>query len=401
MGIKLDIKPPIPSHLLNDAVDKHPITAPNMRYIRSLRLTDFRSYTALDVEFSGKPVVLYGPNGAGKTNLMEAVSFLSPGRGLRRAKMDDIAHRAGDITAAAWGVKAELDGTDNPVTLLIGQVPENPRRRIVRIDDKNASSTELASHMTMMWLTPAQDRIFTGPASERRKFLDRFTLVHTPSHGLSSLRYEKLRSERNRLLSEGISDPAWYEALETDMASHGAKIALARAETINHLIGELADQRVSTFPSASLILEGEAEEHAQNGWGEDEISDFIRQQLEKERPRDRAAGRTLNGVHRSDFIVNHQEKSLPASDCSTGEQKALLISLTLAHARAQIDKAPILLLDEVAAHLDQDRRADLAQHLLDLGTQIFMTGTDQNLFEAFGSMADVFAVQNGNVETMI
>ena len=342
--------------------------------------------------------MLFGANGAGKTNLLEAISLLSPGRGLRRAKGDSIARRVGDKSAPAWGITAQLGGIELPVKLAVGQVPEQPRRKTVRIDDKTASGTALAEHMTMMWLTPAQDRLFVGPSSERRKFLDRFTLVHTPSHGFSSLRYEKLRAERNRLLSEGINDPSWYDAIETDMAAHGAKIATARAQTVNHLIGELSDQAPSAFPRAGLALEGAAENHAQNGWTQDEITEFIAQSLQEARGLDMRAGRTLNGVHKSDFLVTHLEKNMPASACSTGEQKALLISLILAHARAQAARAPILLLDEVAAHLDHHRRAALMAHLTELGTQLFMTGTDENLFEAFNDRAERFSVAAGKLE---
>lgn len=369
-----------------------------MRYIEHLRLTDFRCYDKADIDFSGAPAILYGPNGAGKTNLLEAVSLLAPGRGLRRAKGEVITRRSGDDIAPAWGITARLGGIDPSVKLAIGQVPEQPRRRHIRIDDKAASGTDLARHMTMMWLTPAQDRLFTGPASDRRKFLDRFTLVHTPSHGFASLRYEKLRAERNRLLGEGINDPAWYDAIETDMADHGASIAQARAITVNHLIGELDDQAPSDFPRVALALDGAAENHAQNGWDKDELSEFIRGTLQSGRALDMRAGRTLSGVHKSDLLVTHLDKNMPAQACSTGEQKALLISLILAHARAQSQRAPILLLDEIAAHLDDHRRAALAAHLINLGTQIFMTGTDRSLFDAFSDRAEFFLVTNGQLE---
>ncbi len=369
-----------------------------MRYIKHLRLTDFRSYAELDLPLSSTPIVLYGANGAGKTNLLEAVSLLSPGRGLRRSKTEDVARRRTDAKVApAWGLTAQLSGLDLDVKLAVGQVAEYPRRRQIRIDDKTASGTELARYMTMMWLTPAQDRLFTGPSSDRRKFMDRFTLVHSPGHGFASLRYEKLRSERNRLLSEGITDHFWYDALETDMAEHGAKIARARAKTVNLLIAELSDWPDSAFPRAKLALEGEAELHAQNGWDEDDIALFIRDNLAKDRALDMRAGRTLKGVHKTDFKIHHVDKNMPAADCSTGEQKALLISLILAHARAQAAEAPILLLDEVAAHLDRDRRAALIEHLTALGTQLFMTGTDKNLFEAFNGRAQIFEVSGGQL----
>ena len=368
-----------------------------MRYIEHLRLTDFRSYDQLDLPLSGAPVVLFGANGAGKTNLLEAVSFLSPGRGLRRSKIEDVARRIDTSICPAWGITAKLGGLDLPVKLAVGQVPEYPKRRTIRIDDKAATGTQLANYMTMMWLTPAQDRLFVGPSSDRRKFLDRFTLAHTPTHGFTSLRYEKLRTERNRLLSDGIDDRGWYEAIETDMADHGAKIALARAQTVNTLIAELSDQPDSAFPQAGLLLDGTAEQHAQNGWSVDEISDFIRSELAGNRAQDMRAGRTLMGIHKTEFRVTHLEKNMPAADCSTGEQKALLISLILAHARAQIAQAPILLLDEVAAHLDVHRRGALIEHLLAIGTQVFMTGTDQGLFDSFKNRADMYEVATGRL----
>jgi len=353
-----------------------------MVYISSLRCTDFRSYASLDVNFSGKPVVLFGANGAGKTNLMEAISFLSPGRGLRRARMEDLARRDNGNIAPAWGVNADIGDT----RISVGQVPEHPRRRLIRLDGKNATGSQLGQLLTLIWLTPAQDRLFTGPASDRRKFLDRFSLIHSPSHGMSSLRYEKARSERNRLLSDGITDVGWYEALETDMATYGAKVAQARAYTVSRLIDEIdsraQDKSNDVFPRSALNLEGEAEEKFQSGLGFADVEDHIRMDLAYNRAIDQRAGRTLRGIHRSDLKVSHAAKDMPAEDCSTGEQKALLIGLILAHARAQSALKPILLLDEVAAHLDIDRRAALIEELIALGTQLFMTGTDASLFEA-------------------
>jgi len=306
-----------------------------MAHIASLRLTDFRSYPSLDVALTGAPVVLFGPNGAGKTNLLEAVSFLSPGRGLRRAKIEDLARRSGEITAAAWGINAQVDDTKNEnIKISVGQVPEYPRRRIVRLDGKNATGPQLAKLLTLMWLTP-QDRLFTGPASDRRKFLDRFSLVHAPSHGMASLRYEKARSERNRLLSDGITDRGWYEALEADMAIQGAHVAQARAITVARLIEEIearaAAKEDDIFPKAIVMLDGEAEEQFQSGLSFEDVENSIREVLASERPLDQRAGRTLRGVHKSDLRVRHAKKDMPAEDCSTGEQKALLIGLTLAH----------------------------------------------------------------------
>lgn len=341
--------------------------------------------------------MLFGPNGAGKTNLLEAVSFLSPGRGLRRAKMEDLARREGEVTARAWGINAAVGET----RISIGQVPEYPKRRIVRLDGKNATGAQLGQLLTLMWLTPAQDRLFTGPASDRRKFLDRFSLVHAPSHGMASLRYEKARSERNKLLSDGVNDRGWYDALEADMAMQGAHVAQARAITVTRLIEEIENRAATkdndVFPKANVTLEGEAEEQFQSGLPFEDVEAYIRETLASERSLDMRAGRTLRGVHKSDLRVRHCEKNMPAEDCSTGEQKALLIGLTLAHARAQSRQAPILLLDEVAAHLDIDRRAALIEELIALGTQVFMTGTDASLFEAFAGRAQMFEVRDGAV----
>ena len=368
-----------------------------MAHIASLRLTDFRSYPSLDISLSGAPVVLFGPNGAGKTNLLEAISFLSPGRGLRRAKMEDLARRENGTPAIAWGINAEVDDT----RISVGQVPEYPKRRLIRLDGKNASGSALLNLLTLMWLTPAQDRLFTGPASDRRKFLDRFSLVHAPSHGMASLRYEKARSERNRLLSDGITDRGWYDALEADMVTHGAHVAQARAITVTRLTKEIearaAAKADDVFPKAIVELEGEAEARFQSGQNFEDVEAFIKEALAADRPLDQRAGRTLRGVHKSDLRVRHAEKDMPAEDCSTGEQKALLIGLTLAHARAQADKSPILLLDEVAAHLDINRRAALIEELIALGTQVFMTGTDASLFEAFAGRAQMFEVRDGTV----
>lgn len=365
-----------------------------MAHISALRLTDFRSYAALDADLDGRPVILFGPNGAGKTNFLEALSLLSPGRGLRRAKTEIITRKISETRQApAWGVRAELKGVDAEV-ISVGQVPEAPRRRIVRIDGKNANGTQLAKLLTFMWLTPAQDRLFTGPAGDRRKFLDRFSIVHAPGHAMASLRYEKARSERNRLLQDGVTDRTWFDALESDMAARGAQIARARATTLAALTTEIAARPEGAFPKALITLEGESETQFLAGETEDNVEIFIREALEADRPVDRRAGRTLRGVHRTDMVVRHAEKNMHASNCSTGEQKALLIGLFLAHARSQAERQPILLLDEIAAHLDTYRRAAMIEELLALRTQALLTGTDQSLFEAFADRAQSFEVKD-------
>ncbi|MEP1229183.1 MAG: DNA replication and repair protein RecF, partial [Litorimonas sp.] len=242
--------------------------------------------------------------------------------------------------------------------------------------------------IAVMWLTPAQDRLFTGPAGDRRKFLDRFALTHNPNHGITSIRYEKTRSERNRLLSDGIQDAAWYDALETDLAKHGAQITQARVETVARL-QEAINTRDSVFPKSHLQLEGYMETLLEDAKDFEDLEFTFREHLSATRAVDMRAGRTLIGPHRSELSVTHIAKSMPAAQCSTGEQKALLIGLILAHARAQAHKQPILLLDEVVAHLDAERRAALAEELFDLGTQIFMTGTDVELFSDFVGRAQI------------
>lgn len=370
-----------------------------MASIASLRLIDFRSYSALDAEFHPGAIALYGPNGAGKTNLLEAISLLSPGRGLRRAKVDLLARVENGISRPAWGINAALhieDEEDEPTRISIGQVPEHPRRRQLKIDGKAASGPELARRISMLWLTPAQDRLFTGPASDRRKFIDRFTLAFAPDHGTNTIRFEKARTERNRLLSDGISDRAWYEAIEADLSKFGALVAQARMATVTNLQREIA-VRETIFPQSLIGLHGTLEDQFQNGLDLTSVADGYRDRLSSERQTDMRAGRTLTGPHRTELHVTHKSKAMPAALCSTGEQKALLIGLILAQARALSDASPILLLDEVAAHLDSTRRAALAEELLDLGQQVFMTGTDKALFADFREQTQVLHVAEGQL----
>ncbi|MCF6221212.1 MAG: DNA replication/repair protein RecF [Robiginitomaculum sp.] len=364
-------------------------------FVKSLLLSDFRSYKALDVAFDGRPVVLYGENGAGKTNLLEAVSLLSPGRGLRRAKLSDLARRAGGEPCENWSVAARLGLED--INIGTGGIDGAPNRRKMRMDGKAASGPDMAKYISINWLTPAQDRLFSGPASDRRKFFDRLCLIHVASHGRTFLAYEKSRAERGRLFADGIDDAYWFDALETDMAERGAKIALARHQVLEMLRAEILARPEGSFPKADLAIDGEAEALYAAGAEELEVVDFIKTNLREDRALDARAGRTLRGVHKSDLVVTHIEKAMPAAHCSTGEQKALLIGLVLAHARSQFAKPPILLLDEVAAHLDETRRAALIEELLELDIQVFLTGTDADLFEAFAGRAQVFEVVDGKL----
>lgn len=304
----------------------------------------------MDVKFDGRPVVLFGQNGAGKTNLLEAVSLLSPGRGLRRAKLSDIARQVDGEIANHWAVSVRLgylgetENLDAPTQIGTGQSPDAPTRRQIRIDGKNAGGTELAKCLTVNWLTPAQDRLFSGPPTERRKFFDRLCLIHSPAHGQAHLVYDKARAERGRLFQAGIDDAYWLSALETDMAEYGARIAHARHITLGALQQKIEASELGNFPKAVIRLDGEAEALYDGGARHGDVFEFIKTQLQQDRALDRHAGRTLRGVHKSDLNVAHQGKNMPASDCSTGEQKALLIGLVLAHARSQKQAPPILLL---------------------------------------------------------
>ena len=370
-----------------------------MAAIASLRLIDYRSYSALDTEFHPGVIALFGPNGAGKTNLLEAISLLSPGRGLRRAKTDALARICDGSRAPGWGINAFLYQPDDQdkLQISIGQVPEQANRRLVRIDGRQASGTELAKYVSLLWLTPAQDRLFTGPASDRRKFIDRFALAYNAEHGSHAIRFEKARSERNRLLSDGVTDWSWYNAIEADLADFGAKMAQTRVLTIEQLQVQISS-RETIFPRSLIGLDGLLEGKFSQGQSLPDVTDFYRACLKEDRSIDLRAGRTLKGPHRTELHVTHAAKAMPAGLCSTGEQKALLIGLILAQARALKDKAPILLLDEVAAHLDEIRRAALAEELLDLGLQVFMTGTDKDLFSDFGDQAQQMKVSDGHID---
>ena len=340
-----------------------------------LTLTDLRNHAALTLAPGPGFVVLTGENGAGKTNVLEAVSLLAPGRGLRRAPLGEMARHGGP---GGWSVAAELGGE---VTLGTGTLATAPERRLVRINGAGASATALAEWLSVLWLTPAMDRLFVEPAGERRRFLDRLALALAPGHATESARYEAAMRARNRLLAEERdgghrADPRWLAALEARMAEHGHAITAARAETVAALGAQLAEAPPGPFARAGLALEG---------WtGGDLVRD-----LAHGRGRDAAAGRTLAGPHRTDLAVTHVGKGQPAALCSTGEQKALLLNLVLAHAelvRARTGRPTILLLDEVAAHLDPVRRAALFARLTGHG-QVWMTGTEPALFADIGGDA--------------
>ena len=373
--------------------------------LTALTLTDFRNYASLSVDFDGRSVVLVGANGSGKTNLLEAISFLSPGRGLRRATYDAVARVGGP---GGWTVHAGIESRGARVAIGTGLQPDPgagaPRGRRIRIDGEDAPTSDaLLSHLDALWLTPAMDGLFTGPTGDRRRFLDRLVMGLDAAHGRRASAYEKAVRHRNRLLEDFGADPAWLEAIETEIARHGAAIAHARAGLVARFRDAFAAIPAddSAFPRAELALDGAIEALAEEQGGDgDALAETFRRLLHDGRPRDRAAGRTLTGPHRTDLVVTHADKQMPAAQASTGEQKALLIGLVLAHASlvaAANARAPILLLDEVAAHLDPGRRAALFDRLDRLGGQTFMTGTDPLLFEAIGDRAQVFQVSEGTL----
>lgn len=376
---------------------------PHIRLTR-LALADFRSYASLQMRLDGRHVCLYGPNGAGKTNLLEAVSLLAPGRGLRGAEFADLIRRSGEGQAGrAFAISTDImDGqVDRRLALTLELDDQGRTKRAARLDGAATTHAELSELIRVIWLTPSMDRVFTGPAGDRRRFLDRQVLAHFPSHAAAGGAYEKAMRQRNALMERGRPDPAWLDALEHAMASAGAAMALHRLDAIRAMQQAILARPEGAFPKALLHLDGRFETLAANGVPLTDIEHEIARELRENRSRDQAAGRTCEGVHRTDLRVIHAPKGLPADQCSTGEQKALLIGLILANAQALFERdfapSPLLVLDEAAAHLDSDRRAALYDELTALGGQAWLTGTDRLLFDAFGDRAQRFEVSGGCV----
>ncbi len=361
-----------------------------MLAVRSLRLSHFRSYQSLDITPDTRPVVLFGANGAGKTNLLEAVSMLSPGRGMRRAKTQDIARTPEALGWKIWAELHSLGQTHQIVTSSEGGA------RTVHIDEKVTPQLALGRIARLVWLVPVMDRLWVEGAADRRGFLDRLTMSFEPRHAEAVLGYEKAMRERNRLLKDRVQEPSWYAALETQMARFGAEINTNRDFAVDRLTAAQTDTSTS-FPVADLEIE-----HSSQAVSADDLE----LAFAEDRIRDMDAGRTLSGPHRADLRAVYAAKEMEARLCSTGEQKALLVSLILANARAlaqDFGAPPILLLDEVAAHLDADRRAALYDEICELGAQAWMSGTGPELFEAFGDRAMMIEVseRNGASEVQI
>jgi DNA replication and repair protein RecF len=375
-------------------------------WVERLTLTNFRNYTQLSLTAGPEPQVLIGANGTGKTNLLEAVSLLAPGQGLRRAPFPDLAHGGGD---GSWSVAARVHTQIGPADIGTGSAPplgnEERRARIVRINGATVgSSGALGDYVEIVWVTPAMDGLFAGPASERRRFLDRLIVCFDASYRTRLGHFERAMQQRNRLLADGVRDNARFQGLELTMAETGTAIAAARAEAVAGLASVMIERQErepdSPFPAVGLALEGMLETELERAPALDVEAGYANL-LREGRERDRAAGRTLEGPHRSDLLVFHAPKQMAARLCSTGEQKALLVGLVLAHAelvaRRRDGVAPILLLDEITAHLDEVRRAALFADILRLGMQAWATGTDETAFTALREKAHFWRVAEGRL----
>jgi DNA replication and repair protein RecF len=366
--------------------------------VTRLVLTEFRSYADARLSCDPRPVVLTGPNGAGKTNLLEAVSFLSPGRGLRRARLADV-QRVQAPEGRGWAVAATVHGASGPVDLGTGRDPSGGERRLVRVEGEPArGQAALAEHAAVAWLTPQMDRLFQEGPGARRRFLDRLVFGFDPAHAGRLTRYDRALRERARLLREGPPDPVWLAALEAEMAGAGVAVAAARRDVLGR-VARAAAEGVGPFPAADIAVEGPVEAILAERPAV-AAEDAVRDALARGRRADAESGTTAVGPHRSDMAVRHRAKDMPADRCSTGEQKALLIAIVLATSRvmaAERGAAPVLLLDEVAAHLDEARREALFAALLELGGQAWLTGTDAATFAPLGDRAQHWRVEDGRL----
>ncbi len=371
--------------------------------IRRLILNEFRNHSRLEIDTNAKLIVLFGPNGAGKTNILEAISLLGPGRGLRSAEIGELS-RLSDYNGA-FAISALMGHDENERRIGIGLDIQSPSpRKIARLNGKDVSSKALGDSLRLIWLTPQMDRLFAGPNSEKRKFLDRLVLSFFPNCQSSFSDYEKLLRERQKILDGNFNDNVWLSTIEEQLANHSYAMAIARVEAINALQCEINARVKSAFPKAELILDGHAENAHANGMKPRDLEIEIARKFKENRPIDKASGRSLYGAHKTLFSARHKENGMMAEKCSTGEQKALIIGLILAQAKmvsqglqsnsvAYFNKPnPIILLDEAFAHLDKLRRHSLANELNELRAQTWLTGTDKDMFESLAHIADFYAI---------
>lgn len=371
-----------------------------MSFISQIRLSNFRSYESASLEGLGAGlIVLNGPNGAGKTNILEAVSLLTPGRGLRSAKTSEIQRRE---SSSPWGISGRVETSGGPVKLGTGLNPEK-NRRAVRINGVDAKSQmALSDYLSCVWLTPQMDRLFMDGAGSRRRFLDKLIFAYDPGHSGRATRYENALRQRAKILSEGEGDPAWLAGLEREMAETGVALSAARLEFVGRLqkaCTQVEEREENFFPKAKLVSAGTIEELLQN-MPAVQVEEMFAYQLEQSRPQDSKNGGAATGPHKSDLKVFYAAKNMEAAQCSTGEQKALLIGIVLAHARlmaAERGSPPVLLLDEIAAHLDEERRAALFDLLHQIGGQVWMSGADLELFSAIRENAQFFCIESGKI----
>jgi DNA replication and repair protein RecF len=378
-------------------------------FVARLNLTQFRNHPRLDLETSDRPVCLFGPNGAGKTNILEALSLLGPGRGLRSADLEDVARQGEDGGPFAVAGLFNLGGEERRIGIGLERTATG-QRRVARIDGKDAGPKDLANTVRLLWLTPAYDRLFAGAAGDRRKFLDRLVFAIAPEHSTQANLYEKAIRERARLLDDARPDHRWLAIVEADAAAAGVALALARLEALDALQHEINARPDGAFPKASLSLEGTLETALRDTNNAAIVETEFTARLHDNRGRDSAAGRALEGPHRSDLSAVHVPSGMAAQKCSTGEQKAIVVTLILAQARRIASGLPtaksagfsgpnpLVLLDEANAHFDPARRAALCAELQALPGQSWLTGTDRNLFDGFGTDATLFEISAGHAK---
>jgi len=365
--------------------------------VARLQLQFFRNYAALDVRVESAPVILFGENGSGKTNILEALSLFSPGKGLRHARLRDMDQVGQDGTQRPWSASMVMVQDYGQAILGTGRdATADADKRLLRVDGEPAKFTELSEYVTLTWLTPAIEQLFLGSGSDRRAYVDRLTAQFYPDHSRTVYRYEHAVRERNKLLFNSMQDVAWYAAVEHKIAELGVAIAVARNEVL-HLLNQSMQRGQDVFPAASVWMEGEVEQWAREMSALDAEA-ACREKLEHNRATDREVGRTSIGVHKSELQAVHSVKNRPARLCSTGEQKAIMLSLTMAFVRAQAvwrGTPPLLLLDEVVAHLDAERREALFEEIQSLHVQAWMTGTEAQTFESMQGVMQGFIVKDG------